>query len=73
MRITQHLKRKILSVRLELVSNLRQTTINYVLQATQDTNIGIRQDRRDFLAVQPQPGVKLSKVIYRAKLARIYY
>lgn len=68
MRITTHTRTKLLSLRLEAVPNLKQATINYVLKAVQDANLGIKQDRRDFLAVQPKPGIKLSKVTCKCTL-----
>ena len=69
MRITTHTRRKLLSLRLaEAVPNLKQATINYVLKTVQDANLGIRQDRRDFLAMQPKSGIKLSKVICKCTL-----
>lgn len=71
MRITTHTRTKLLSLRLEAVPNLKQATMNYVLKAVQDANLGIKQDRRDFLAVQPKPGtdkVTFKCILYLCKI-----
>jgi len=64
MRVAEHgvNKKKLLAVRLDEVPNLRKSTINYIQKALLDDNLGNLHDRKDFLAIQPKPGIHLSKV-----------
>lgn len=52
-----------MSIRLEAIPNLKQAAVCYIMKALQNAAVGIRQDRRDFLANEPKPGVELLKVI----------
>ena len=52
-----------MSIRLEAVPNLKQDAISFILRALQDPSLGVRQDRKDFLSIQPKLGVELTKVI----------
>lgn len=56
-------KSRLVSIRLEAVPNLKQSAISYILIALRDPNVGIKQDRKDFLLIKPKPGVELDKVI----------
>lgn len=56
-------KSRILSVRLEAVPSLSQKAINFVLQLVKDETVGIKGDKRDFLATPPKEGTTISKVI----------
>ena len=56
-------KSRILSVRLEAVPSLTQRAINFILQVVKDETLGIKGDKRDFLATPPKDGTTLSKVM----------
>lgn len=51
-----------MSIRLEAIPNLKQVAISYIMKALHNTQVGIRQDRKDFLSIQPKPGVEITKV-----------
>jgi len=55
-------KNKLLAVRLDEVPNLRKNSINYVLKALTNDNIGNLHERKDFLAIRPKLGTHLSKL-----------
>ena len=53
--------------------NLKQAAISYILIALQDPNLGIKQDRKDFLSIKPKPGDKLDKVMSSQLCTVNYY
>jgi len=66
MRTNTAAKSKILSIRLDVVPLLTQRATNYIVHALEDDSLGIKNDRRDFLAKPPKQGTEISKVMSKS-------